>query len=197
MSVTPQRLVPTLGLAAVLALSACGSDGSTSGTTMDGMGSHSSSSSAAQPGRAGDVMFAQMMVPHHEQAVEMADLALQNDSVSAEVRSLAEQIKAAQDPEIQTMNSWLEEWNAPASAEMNHGGSDGMMSAADMASLEQATGAEFDRQWLTMMVQHHQGAIEMAQGVLDTSSDPRVKTLADAIIEGQQQEITTMEDLLG
>ena len=197
MHVTTRHLAPTLGLAALLALAACGSDGSTSGTTMDGMGGQTSSASSAQPGRAGDVMFAQMMVPHHEQAVEMADLALQNDSVSTEVKSLAEQIKGAQDPEIETMNGWLREWNAPASAEMNHGGSDGMMSAADMASLEKASGAQFDRQWLTMMVQHHQGAIEMAQGVLDTTSDPRVKTLANAIIEGQQKEITTMQGLLG
>ncbi len=197
MHVTRKRLAPTLGLAAVLALAACGSDGSTSGTTMDGMSGHASTSSAAQAGSAGDVMFAQMMVPHHQQAVEMADLALQKDSVSAEVTSLAQQIRAAQDPEIQTMNTWLEEWNAPASAEMHHGGADGMMSADDMASLEKASGAEFDRQWLTMMIEHHQGAIEMAESVVDTSSDPRVKTLAKAIVEGQQKEITTMQELLG
>ena len=197
MRVTPRHLAATLGLAATLVLTACGNDGSTSGTAMDGMGGQTSSSSPAQAGRPGDVMFSQMMVPHHEQAVEMADLALTNDSASTEVKSLAQQIKAAQDPEIATMNGWLKEWNAPVSAEMNHGGSDGMMSAEDMASLEKASGAEFDRLWLTMMVQHHQGAIEMAQGVLDTSSDTRVKTLASAIIEGQKKEITTMQGLLG
>lgn len=197
MRVTPRHLAATLGLAATLVLTACGNDGSTSGTAMDGMGGQTSSSSPAQAGRAGDVMFSQMMVPHHEQAVEMADLALTNDSASTEVKSLAQQIKAAQDPEISTMNGWLKEWNAPASAEMNHGGSDGMMSAEDMASLEKASGAEFDRLWLTMMVQHHQGAIEMAQGVLDTSSDTRVKALASAIIDGQKKEIATMQGLLG
>ncbi|MEO5982319.1 MAG: DUF305 domain-containing protein [Pedococcus sp.] len=197
MRVTPRHLAATLGLAATLALTACGNDGSTSGTAMDGMGGQTSSSSPAQTGRVGDVMFSQMMVPHHEQAVEMADLALKNDSASTEVKSLAQQIKAAQDPEISTMNGWLKEWNAPASAEMNHGGSDGMMSAEDMASLEKASGAEFDRLWLTMMVQHHQGAIEMAQGVLDTSSDTRVKALASAIIDGQKKEIATMQGLLG
>lgn len=197
MRVTPRHLAATLGLAATLVLTACGNDGSTSGTAMDGMGGQTSSSSPAQAGRAGDVMFSQMMVPHHEQAVEMADLALKNDSASTEVKSLAQQIKAAQDPEISTMNGWLKEWNAPASAEMNHGGSDGMMSAEDMASLEKASGAEFDRLWLTMMVQHHQGAIEMAQGVLDTSSDTRVKALASAIIDGQKKEIATMQGLLG
>ena len=197
MRVTPRHLAATLGLAATLVLTACGNDGSTSGTAMDGMGGQTSSSSPAQAGRPGDVMFSQMMVPHHEQAVEMADLALTNDSASTEVKSLAQQIKAAQDPEIATMNGWLKEWNAPVSAEMNHGGSDGMMSAEDMASLEKASGAEFDRLWLTMMVQHHQGAFEMALGVLDTSSDTRVKTLASAIIEGQKKEITTMQGLLG
>ncbi len=197
MRVTPRHLAATLGLAATLVLTACGNDGSTSGTAMDGMGGQTRSSSPAQAGRPGDVMFSQMMVPHHEQAVEMADLALKNDSASTEVKSLAQQIKAAQDPEIATMNGWLKEWNAPVSAEMNHGGSDGMMSAEDMASLEKASGAQFDRLWLTMMVQHHQGAIEMAQGVLDTSSDTRVKTLASAIIEGQKKEITTMQGLLG
>ena len=199
MNVTRRHLAPAIGLAAILAVSACGGDGSASGTGMegmDGMAGQTSSSSQAQAGRAGDVMFAQMMVPHHEQAVEMADLALKNDTTSTEVRALAQQIKGAQGPEIETMNGWLRSWGAPASAEMSHGGSDGMMSAADMASLAKASGAEFDRMWLTMMVQHHQGAVEMAQGVLGTSADTGVKTLASSIIAGQEKEIATMQGLL-
>lgn len=159
-------------------------------------------SSSDAEGRDGDVMFAQMMIPHHEQAVEMADLALEKDGVSAEVKDLATDIKAAQDPEIKTMSEWLTEWKAPASASngMDHGGGHdagaGMMSDDDMQALQAAEGAEFDEQWLTMMIEHHEGAVEMAKDVLKTTKDPEVKALAEAVVSGQEAEISTMQGLL-
>ncbi|MDF2093660.1 DUF305 domain-containing protein [Knoellia sp. 3-2P3] len=186
------------GLVTVLALGACGSDADDS-QSMGGMNGHGSSSAtsaqSSSGGRAGDVMFAQMMIPHHQQAVEMADLALANPSTSPEVEGLAQQIKAAQDPEIETMNGWLSAWGAPTSAPMDHGAS-GMMSEKDMASLESAQGAEFNRLWLEMMIEHHQGAITMAEDVLASTEDPEVKALAQAVVEGQEKEITTMQGLL-
>jgi uncharacterized protein (DUF305 family) len=186
------------GLVAVLFLGACGSgeDASQSMGGMTGHGSPGSTSAQSSSGsRAGDVMFAQMMIPHHQQAIEMADLAMSNPSTSPDVERLARQIKAAQDPEIATMKSWLGEWGAPMSAAMDHGTS-GMMSAEEMASLESARGAEFNRLWLEMMIAHHQGAVTMAQDVLSSTEDAEVKGLARAVVEGQQKEITTMLGLL-
>lgn len=188
------------GFAATLALSACGDDESSGSGSMGGLNHGSTSSSpsgsASVTAPAGDVMFAQMMIPHHEQAVEMADLALQNDSASKEVTDLATQIKAAQGPEIETMNRWLREWNTPAGSSMNHGTDDGMMTATDMQTLSDATGESFSRMWLTMMIEHHEGAVDMAQEVLQTTSNPEVKTMAEAIVDGQKKEIATMKGML-
>ena len=196
---TRPRLLAASGLAAVLALSACGSDtdsaGSMTGMSGHGPNSSTSSTSAASSSRAGDVMFAQMMVPHHRQALEMADVALASDAASGQVRTLAEQIKAAQDPEIQTMQGWLKEWGAPTTATMDHG-SGGMMSEQDMAALKAAKGPEFNRMWLHMMIEHHQGAVTQAQDVLSTTADTRVRQLAQSIVDGQQKEITTMQGML-
>jgi uncharacterized protein (DUF305 family) len=143
-----------------------------------------------------DVMFAQMMVPHHEQAIEMSDLALERAG-SPEVRELALEIKAAQDPEIETMRGWLEEWGAPHTAPSDMGHDGGMMSHSDMAELEAAEGSQFDAMWLMMMIRHHDGAVEMAEDVRSTTEDERVRAMADEIIEAQQSEIATMRTLLG
>ena len=186
------------GLVATLTLGACGSDAGSAGSMgeMNGHGlSSSTTGSSTSNGRAGDVMFAQMMVPHHRQAIEMADLALSNQSASADVRALAEQIKAAQDPEIQAMNGWLQQWGAPISAAMDHGTS-GMMSDVDMASLKAAEGAGFNRMWLEMMIDHHQGAVTMAQDVLSSTEDAEVRSLAQSIVDGQKKEIAAMQGVL-
>ncbi len=190
------------GLALVLAVSACGSDHSG-----DHGGSGDASASVAT-GRAADIAFAQLMIPHHEQAVEMADMALARVT-SPEVRALAVQIKAAQDPEIAQMRSWLSEWGAPAQMPgMEHGSDDhsghdmggmsmsGMMTADDMAALEAATGDVFDRMWLQMMIEHHVGAVAMADQVLAAPDDSRVEKLARAVIAGQRAEIAEMKGLL-
>lgn len=155
---------------------------------------------AADAAQAGDVMFAQMMIPHHQQAVTMADLALAKPSTSAQVRELATDIKAAQAGEIATMRGWLTAWGAPTGAPtghstgMDHGG--GMMTEADMSGLEAADGAQFDRMWITMMITHHEGAVTMAEQVLSSTKDPEVKKLAEAVITGQKAEIATMRGLL-
>lgn len=196
---TARLAVPAAAAVIVLALSACGtSDDSTSGSMMSGSGNNSASMSAGtSTGAKGDVEFAQMMIPHHEQAVEMADLALQNDSASADVKALATQIKAAQDPEIKQMNVWLSQWGAAeSSGPMGHG-SGGMQDDQDMTALKAASGADFDRMWLTMMIAHHQGAVTMAQDVLATTAHAGVKEMANAIVKGQQSEIATMQGMLG
>ncbi|MEH3034822.1 MAG: DUF305 domain-containing protein [Aeromicrobium erythreum] len=161
-----------------------------------------------------DVTFAQQMVPHHEQAVEMADLALdpQRDA-SAPVRTLATQIKKAQGPEIRQMKDWLDEWDAEDESNdpmegMDHGSGhgdhgdqgsghmmEGMMSDADMSRLEAARGTAFDRLWLSMMIEHHEGAITMSRTEVKDGENDDAKQLARDIIATQQREITRMKQL--
>ena len=135
-----------LAVASVLLLSACGSPAT-----------HNSA----------DVAFAQGMVPHHEQALEMASLVAPRTS-NTHVIDLAKRISSAQQPEIDRMNGWLRDWNAPvqASSHTSHGHSDshGMVDLGNLADLD---GTEFDRQWLSLMIQHHRGAVEMARKHLE------------------------------
>lgn len=149
-----------------------------------------------------DEMFLSGMIPHHEQAIQMADLLLDKDSVDPRVVDLAEQIKDAQGPEIETMTSWLAEWGIPYDDSMSEGmggmdHGDGMMSEADMTALESATGADASRLFLEGMIGHHQGAVQMAQSVIDNGQNPNVADLAQTIIDGQTAEIATMQNILG
>ncbi|MFI7577698.1 DUF305 domain-containing protein [Micromonospora sp. NPDC049497] len=187
---------------AAVVLTACGGDHSSGGN--HGMpaatGAAPSAGASAATVDDADVMFAQMMIPHHQQAVEMADLATTRAGDS-EVKRLAGQIKAAQGPEVATMSGWLAEWGRPVpspGAEMPHmdHGMPGMMSEADMSKLAAASGREFDRQFLTMMIAHHEGAVTMAQTELSEGADPRGKDLAQQIITSQQAEIATMRKIL-
>ncbi|WP_214465565.1 DUF305 domain-containing protein [Microbacterium flavescens] len=182
-------------LTALLALAGCASTTSSGGMdNMPGMGSSASASPAADVNMA-DMQFTMMMIPHHEQAVEMADMILAKDGIDERVLTLAEQIKAAQAPEIELMESWLDDWGTPMGDMdgMDHGG---MMSDTDMQALEDATGAEASRLFLEQMIVHHEGAIEMAQDEVDNGQNPDVITLAENIIASQTTEIATMEDIL-
>ncbi|WEV78700.1 DUF305 domain-containing protein [Janibacter cremeus] len=191
------RVVATTLTVGALAACSSGSDGSMSGMDHDKTPMSTSETSATADGRQGDIMFAQMMIPHHEQAIAMADLALDPSAKASEqVRDFAKDIKDAQGPEIQTMAGWLEDWDAPttSSTGMDHGS--GMMTQEEMAILETATGAEFDRQWLTLMIQHHQGAVTMADQVLATTEDDAVQRMAKAIVRTQEDEIKAMQRAL-
>ena len=189
--------VATAALVTAAILTACSTGSDDSMPSMDAGGTSMSSDMATGSVQEDDVMFAQMMIPHHEQAVEMADMALDPDaSSSVEVRELAVDVKATQDPEIETMRGWLDAWGAPQepSGGMDH--DSGMMSQGDMGALASAEGAEFDRMWLTMMIEHHEGAITMAQDVQSTTEDEEVAALAEEIIAAQEAEIATMQALL-
>ncbi len=145
-----------------------------------------------------DVSFAQGMIPHHEQAVEMADLALNPArEAGAEVIDLATRVKAAQDPEIKQMTGWLEAWDQPMEmSEGDMGSMEGTMSEEDMAALAAASGTDFDRMWLEMMTAHHQGAVKMAETEQTAGMDPDAIDLAGQIIAAQQAEIEEMRGLL-
>ncbi len=142
-----------------------------------------------------DQMFLQMMIPHHEQAIEMSDLALAI-SKNSEVLKLAQQIKAAQSAEIVSMKSWLQDagMSEDMGHEMDHG-MGGMMTAEELASLKSATGKEFDRQFLTSMIAHHEGALHMVIMIKD-SEDSNLRTLYQNIVKTQTEEIEWMKRVL-
>jgi uncharacterized protein (DUF305 family) len=148
-------------------------------------------------GQKADVMFVQEMLPHHQQAVEMANLALDPaHQASPAVKDLATRIKTAQAAEIVDMNAWLVEWGAdPIDGQMDHDAM-GMMSSADMAALAAAKGAAFDRLWLAGMIMHHEGALTMASHIATRGDDARVQQLSDAIEQSQAAEIAEMRALL-
>ena len=183
-----------VSIATVGTLAACGSsEEAVPPTPMPMMSSVAPSPSVDT--HALDIMFAQMMIPHHQQAVEMSDMALSQAS-SNEVKTLADQIKSEQAPEVAVMRGWLANWGASEDASAaSHGMSTGMMTADDLAALSATIGPDFDRLWLQMMVSHHKGAIKMAQDVLATSTNPEVKNLAQAIIDAQTKEIASFEVL--
>ncbi len=207
MTRTLKTLAATAALATTLAVSACSSNDTTSGHQMPGgsmtaMGSGPATASdgaSATVHNQADITFASSMVPHHQQAIEMADMALTQAS-SAEVKNLATQIKAAQDPEIATMTGWLTAWGAAPMPSGDHdmGGMsmDGMMSAQEMTALKDASSTAFDRMWLQLMIKHHEGAVAMAKTQLSQGQSPDAKTLAQAVIDGQTKEIATMTALL-
>jgi uncharacterized protein (DUF305 family) len=203
-SLMPRRVLLAGATAtALLALSACGGEDKSGSGTDHGsaMMSGASASAGAAAFNDADVMFAQMMIPHHREAIEMAEMA-DTRAADAEVKSLAGKIKAAQQPEIDTMTGWLSAWGQPAPMpgmsmpSMGHGAMPGAMSPADMKELEAAKGAAFDKQFLTMMIAHHQGAITMAQNEIKNGSNPEAKALAEKIMTEQQAEITTMQTIL-
>ncbi len=188
---------------AVFAISACGSsDDPMAGHNMSpsaAPGASSSSPAAAEFNDA-DVMFAEMMIPHHKQAVEMSDLILAKRGIDPEVKTLAEQIKAAQQPEIDTMNSWLEAWGEtmPDHGGMDHGNDNGgMMTPEDMRALEAADAGEGQKMYLEGMIKHHQGAIKMAQTEIAEGKNADAIAMANAIVTSQQAEVTTMQGILG
>lgn len=146
-----------------------------------------------------DVMFAQMMIPHHQQAVELADLALEPTSAaSPEILQLAQQIRDGQEPEIKQMTALLIQWEQPldSHAAMGHGSEmEGMLSEQEMMRLATLTGSEFDAAWIAAMTIHHQGAIAMASVAANDGVNPDIKALTAAIIEVQQREIETLQAL--
>ncbi len=229
---TKRVLGAAFALALTLGLTACGSSStgaatstSSSSTTTNTTTSGSAAADSTDH-NAVDVMFATMMIPHHEGAIEMSELALAQASTQP-VKDLATRIKAAQGPEIEQMQGWLVAWNAampmtsgttaPDSGMGGHdmgsmGGTEetaassstddfGMgqmmqMSDADMDALRAATGVEFDKLFLQQMIAHHQGAIEMAEVEIDRGQNPATLALAESIKSGQTTEIAQMQQML-
>ncbi|SFD52764.1 DUF305 domain-containing protein [Streptomyces aidingensis] len=157
-----------------------------------------------------DVHFAQDMIPHHRQTMVMSEIAVGNASSPAkasaeEVRALAEELLQAQQPEIDTMTGWLESWEEEVPPGMSgvdqghHGGvapAPGMMSQERMEELVAATGDSFDTRFLTMMTEHHEGALEIARAERDQGDYGPARELAQDIIDSRTDELTRMRELL-
>ncbi|GIH79246.1 DUF305 domain-containing protein [Planobispora longispora] len=200
-------LTATVGVASLGLLAACGGQERPAGDQEHSTATHGTTSSSApaatasaQPSAAfndADVAFAQMMIPHHEQAVEMAELA-GTRAADPEVKGLAAKIEAAQAPEIATMTGWLTAWGEATAPGGGHGGHGmpGMMTEEDMAKLQRAEGATFDRLFAELMIAHHKGAIEMAETEQTQGANPEAVQLAKNIEAAQQAEVEQMEKLL-
>ncbi|KUL46996.1 DUF305 domain-containing protein [Streptomyces regalis] len=206
----PVRRIAAVGVVAAgaLLLSACGDNGDGMSGMDHGSGSNSATASAESGAKAGDfndadVTFAQMMIPHHEQALEMAKLA-GGRAADAEIKDIVAKIEKAQDPEIQTMKGWLGSWNKPTAMEsmpgMNHSGmdmgGDGMMSDKDMDELKAMKGKEFDKMFAEMMIEHHNGAIAMAKDEQKKGKNAAAVKMAGAIVEGQSAEVKQLQSIL-
>ena len=208
----------TLALASALALAGCGTSGAQegAGTDAETAAPAASASAATSTGAASgepitaehndaDVMFAQMMLPHHEQAVEMSEMLLAKDDVPAEVAEFAQRVIDAQGPEIERMNDMLTAWEAEPLADaedmdgMDHGsgaGMSGMMSEEDMSALEDAQGTGAAQLYLEQMTVHHEGAVEMAQEQIEQGQNPQAVELARQVVADQEAEIAEMEQML-
>ena len=194
-------------LTVALVLSGCAGQnvpGTTANSTPAPTSTPAASPQASVEHNQADITFAQGMLPHHQQAVEMSKLAAERAG-SDDVRRLATEVEQAQGPEIATMRGFLAAWGAPASGGMagmghetvGHDGMAGMMTEDQMRRLQQADGVDFDRMFLEMMIAHHDGAVQMAQTELANGVNPEATTLAQTIIDAQRTEITEMRSLLG
>ncbi|WP_404312485.1 DUF305 domain-containing protein [Agrococcus terreus] len=194
-----RRGIAVGALALALGLGGCAAANAPAGSSAE-PGTSTGSSTAASEANAADQMFVTMMIPHHQQAVEMADMLLAKPDADERVLELAQRIKDAQGPEIEQMQAWLDDWGMPMeTGGGGHGGmghGDGMMSDDDMAALEEASGAEASRLFLEQMIVHHEGAVEMAEDEVEDGAHPDVVALARQMADAQTAEIAEMEALL-
>ena len=214
-------VLSALAVASTLALAACGeatesgnTDATTSATSTATTTAETTETTTATTEADGeisadyndaDIMFAQMMIPHHQQAVEMSEMLLAKEGIPAQV------VEFAQGPEIDRMNAMLEVWGQQPVTDsggmgtmdemggMDHGemgGMSGMMSQEDMTALEEAQGTEAARLYLEQMTAHHEGAVDMARDEVADGQNPHAITLAEQIINDQEAEIAQMQQML-
>jgi uncharacterized protein (DUF305 family) len=189
-------------LAVSLGLAGCAAESGTSGGSMHSNHGSSSPTSSMMPDASADHnqadnMFAQMMIPHHAQAVEMSSIVLAKPDLPADVRALATRIKDAQAPEIETMTGWLKSWNVPTmTSDHSAHGMSGMVDAEGLDKLNAAQGTEAARLFMEQMTGHHEGAVEMAKDEIDGGKYPEAVQLARDIVAAQEAEIAEMKKLL-
>jgi uncharacterized protein (DUF305 family) len=180
---------------ATVTLSACSSSAHQAATG-------SPSTSSAQAHNSTDVTFAQNMTPCHKQAIQMSEIILTKQGLDPRVVQVANQIKAAEGPDVEGMQSWLSQWQQPMTPSSAAGmpgmqGMTGMASPEQMTALQNAAGADASKQFLTMMIQNHQHAIMLAQSEIDSGQYPPAVAMAHSIATAEQQEVNTMQVILG
>lgn len=197
-------LLPTLALATTLPLVGCGA--------ITGPGKSTPASSSEVPAMSvtpespighnqADTTFAQKMLPHHQQAVQMSETMLSKNGIDGQIADLATRIKDAQGPEIQTMAGWLGSWRESVAAGNSMDGHDmesmnGMMTEEQVKNLDAADGIEASRMFLESMTEHHRGAVSMAKDEIANGQNTEAITLAKDVVRTQQGEIKEMESLL-
>ena len=201
-------LLAAVPLIAAVSLGACSSSSNDATDTVSPLTIAAVSGESAAPESGGfndaDITFTQGMIPHHQQAVEMATVALDaTRKAGGDVTRLAAKIQDVQDPEITVMNGWLESWGQPTAMSTDMGGMDGsamtgegMMTAEEMSALKSASGPAFDKMWMEMMIRHHEGAVAMSKTEQADGSSPEAVALAQQIITAQESEIAEMKALL-
>ncbi|WP_200446925.1 DUF305 domain-containing protein [Corynebacterium macginleyi] len=208
-------VLSALAVASTLVLAACGE--ATELGNIDATTSATSTATTEADGEISvdhndaDIMFAQMMIPHHQQAVEMSEMLLAKEGIPAQVVEFAQGVIDAQEPEIDRMNAMLEAWGQQPVTDsggmetmdemggMDHGemgAMSGMMSQEDMTALEESQGTEAARLYLEQMTTHHEGAVDMARDEVADGQNPHAITLAEQIINDQEAEITQMQQML-
>ncbi|WJV44738.1 DUF305 domain-containing protein [Streptomyces flavofungini] len=207
MSSMPRRAAPVAVLASVaIVLGGCGGDGGTNDSTSD---TRASVTAQGRQHNRADVTFTQRMVPHHRQAIEMAEMA-RTHTTSTEIKAFAAKVEHVRTAELATMCAWLEKWGEeiprgtgarddPARGHDREGHHDarGMTHQERMRHLDGTHDAEFDRSFLTMMTDHHQGAIDQARAVKSTGAHAATKALADTVISTRSAEIARMKAMMG
>lgn len=196
-----RHITAPIAAALIVVLGACSSGDSSDSSSEDTAAPTTTANGGDSAATKADVEFAQGMIAHHEQAIEMSEIAADpNVGASAAVVDLARRIRAAQEPEVAQMTAWLTAAGEPLTMDMS-GGHDmsampGMMDSMQMDMLASAKGAAFDVMWVEMMIEHHEGAVLQAEDLLAKGSSAELKALANEIIRVQEAEITELRELL-
>ena len=161
---------------------------------MDDMASHMGHSMSTGTLTGSDVMFLQMMIPHHQQAVYISKIAIAK-STNAQLVDLAKRIEAAQAAEIIQMKKWLKDAGASEDPGHSMDGMGGMLTDSQLAALDKATGSTFDRLWLEGMLGHHDGALHMTT-MIEDAQNPEIKAFGENVIKVQSAEIEEMKKIL-
>lgn len=187
-------IIPAVGVALLLTLTGCMGFGMRGPGDGPGQGPGPDAPTDVIDFNTSDVHFNMMMIPHHEQAIEMSEILLAADDIRPEVADLATRIAEAQAPEIEQMSAWLDARGYPTPPEGMPG--HGMMSDDDLDELRGLDGLEAETLFLTAMIDHHEGAIVMASDEMDDGIDPETIALCERIVESQTAEIVEMQALL-
>ena len=193
-----RALITAASIVTAATLAACGSSGGTSnaGATSGGMsdmpGMNQSASTSAKSWNDADVAFAQMMIPDHQMVAKMAALA-ETKAGNAQLKTLATQMKAGQSQNVEKLTGWLKAWGKPTTGDMAGMTMPGAMTDADMNKLKAKSGMEFDMMFAQMMINHHNGSMQMCRDEQANGLSTEAKAMADAMIKTQTAQVTSLQ----